>query len=90
MYFSAYEVRREVRRDEDGVAFTCGHVASDASLRASAAALADAWRDAGCPMSGHLVAAEYAKRRVALACPACVGAAAREVRYEKTSVGEFE
>ena len=33
-------------------------------------------------MSGHLVAAEYAKRRVALACPACVGAAAREVRYE--------
>ena len=48
----------------------------------SAAALADAWRDAGCPMSGHLVAAEYAKRRVALACPACVGAAAREVRYE--------
>ena len=82
VYFSAYEVRREVRRDEDGVAFTCGHVASDASLRASAAALADAWRDAGCPMSGHLVAAEYAKRRVALACPACVGAAAREVRYE--------
>ena len=49
VYFSAYEVRREVRRDEDGVAFTCGHVASDASLRASAAALADAWRAAGVP-----------------------------------------
>jgi hypothetical protein len=29
-------------------------------------------------MSGDLVAAEYAKRRVALACPTCVGAAARD------------
>ena len=77
-YFSAREFApRDMRRDEDGVAFTCGHVVLDTSLRASAAALADAWRDAGCPMSGDLVAAEYAKRRVALACPTCVGAAAR-------------
>ena len=77
-YFSAREFApRDMRRDEDGVAFTCGHVVSDTLLRASAAALADAWRDAGCPMSGDLVAAEYAKRRVALACPTCVGAAAR-------------
>ena len=77
VYFSA-RAAREMRGDEDGVAFTCGHVVSDAALRASAAALADAWRDEGCPMSGDLVAAEYAKRRVALACPVCVGAAARE------------
>jgi hypothetical protein len=79
-YFSAREFAAslEMRRDEDGVAFTCGHVVCDTSLRASAAALADAWRDAGCPMSGDLVAAEYAKRRVALACPTCVGAAARD------------
>jgi hypothetical protein len=79
-YFSAQELfaAPEMRRDEDGVAFTCGHVVCDTSLRASAAALADAWRDAGCPMSGDLVAAEYAKRRVALACPTCVGAAARD------------
>ena len=74
VYFSAH-VAREMHPDEDGVAFTCGHVVSDAALRASAAALAEAWRDEGCPMSGDLVAAEYAKRRIALACPACVGAA---------------
>ena len=77
VYFSAH-VAREMHPDEDGVAFTCGHVVSDAALRASAAALAEAWRDEGCPMSGDLVAAEYAKRRIALACPACVGAAVRK------------
>ena len=59
----------------DSRVFSCGHAMSDARAEATATAFARGMTDAGMPMAGELVAADYALERCAMACPACASRA---------------
>ncbi|MDA9099446.1 hypothetical protein N9L76_11010, partial [bacterium] len=60
---------------ENAMVFSCGHVVAAEQLAITAAAFARELTTAGCPMSGELVATEYAMNKCALACPKCASLA---------------
>ena len=65
------------RRDPhvDSYVFSCGHRFTGERMAATTTALRGRMKDAGMPLVGELLAADYALDRCAVACPGCVSRA---------------
>ena len=65
------------RRDPlvDSHVFSCGHRFTGERMAATTTALRGRMKDAGMPLVGELLAADYALDRCAVACPGCVSRA---------------
>ena len=61
---------------------------SDERVEATATAFARGMTDAGLPMAGKLVAAEYALERCAMACPSCASRAVHARYGVKPETGD--
>ena len=72
----------------DARVFSCGHAMSDERVEATATAFARGMTDAGLPMAGKLVAAEYALERCAMACPSCASRAVHARYGVKPETGD--